>query len=147
MLVSFSPRGVSWWRSDDPGWLRTVDQYHTEYVRIILDNIVASLTAHPRRKFIQVEVAFFARWWADQSSATKDAVRALVANGQLEFVNGGWTMADEAVNTYEAMVNQLTYGTDFLRRELNVTVDIAWHIGTGGWLLTRAGRECAVHAR
>jgi hypothetical protein len=120
---------LSRFRSNDPGWLRTVDQYHTEYVRTILDNVVASLTAHPRRKFIQVEVSFFARWWADQPSSVRDAVRALVSNGQLEFVNGGWTMHDEAVNTYEAMVNQLTYGSNFLLSELNVTVDIAWHIG------------------
>ncbi len=38
-------------------------------------------------------------------------------------------MNDEAVNTYEAMVNQFTYGNHFLKSELNVTADIAWHIG------------------
>jgi hypothetical protein len=33
---------------------------------------------------------------------------SLLANGQLEFVGGGWVQSDEAVAMYEAVVNQMT---------------------------------------
>lgn len=35
-------------------------------------------------------MGFFARWWDEQSTKKKTAVKALVASGQLEFINGGW---------------------------------------------------------
>lgn len=36
-----------------------------------------------------------ARRWAEQDEDVQAKVQQLVANGQLEFVNGGWTMHDE----------------------------------------------------
>src|SRR4051812_3117889 len=47
----------------------------------------------------QVEQAFFQMWWARQPESIRDQVRGLVKNGQLEFINGGWCMHDEA-NTH-----------------------------------------------
>ena len=38
-------------------------------------------------------------------------------------------MHDEAVTTYTAIVNQMTFGLDFLKRELNVRPRVGWHIG------------------
>lgn len=114
---------------DDPGWLRNVDEYHNEYVRYILDNTVDALLQNTSRKFIQVEVSFFARWWKEQTPARKAQVLALVERHQLEFVNGGWVMADEACPTYENLVDALTLGHKFLQRELNISTRIGWHIG------------------
>ena len=37
-------------------------------------------------------------------------VRKLVANKQLEFVNAGWCMNDEATTLYNAIVDQMTLG-------------------------------------
>ena len=37
-------------------------------------------------------------------------VRKLVANKQLEFVNGGWCMNDEASTDYNAIIDQMTLG-------------------------------------
>jgi hypothetical protein len=37
-------------------------------------------------------------------------VRKLVANRQLEFVNGGWCMNDEAATDYNAIIDQMTLG-------------------------------------
>ena len=83
---------------DDVGWHKTVDQYYygsrkiidTGGVQYILDSVVLSLMADPARKFVYVEQAFFQRWWNEQTEAKKQDVRGLVANGQLEFINGGW---------------------------------------------------------
>ena len=37
-------------------------------------------------------------------------VRKLVANKQLEFVNGGWCMNDEAATDYNSIIDQMTLG-------------------------------------
>ena len=73
---------------------------HANVNSIISANIL-SLMEDPGRKFIYVEMAFWTRWWDEQSESKKADVRGLVARGQLEFINGGWSMHDE--------VNMLLY--------------------------------------
>ena len=100
---------------DDVGWLKTVDQYYSGTnrsidpagVKYILDTVVQELQRDARRTFIYVEIAFFARWWNEQSDATKEVVKKLVSNRQLEFVNGGWCMNDEAGTDYNAIIDQV----------------------------------------
>ena len=104
---------------DDVGWLKTVDQYYSGTnrsidpagVKYILDTVVQELQKDPRRTFIYVEIAYFARWWNEQSNATKAIVKTLVANRQLEFVNAGWCMNDEAGTDYNAIIDQVTFLT------------------------------------
>ena len=64
----------------------------------------------PTKKFIQVESAFFWTWWNEQNDFTKDLVKYLVANGQFEFIGGGWSMNDEAAAHYTAIIDQMTLG-------------------------------------
>lgn len=76
-------------------------------VQYILDNVITALLgalfplcvslasayfivpANPQRRFTYVEIAFFTRWWAEQTPAKQAAVRELVSEGRLEFVSGG----------------------------------------------------------
>ncbi len=103
---------------DDAGWLKTVDEYYSgtnnQVVKIgvvnILDSVVEELLRDPSKKFTYVEIGFFWRWWGEQNDATKKAVRGLVAQNQLEFVNGGWVMNDEAACHYEDIVEQMALG-------------------------------------
>ena len=44
-------------------------------VQYILDSVVQELQKDPNRTFIYVEMAFFTRWWNEQSNATKQVVR------------------------------------------------------------------------
>lgn len=74
-------------------------------VRHILDSTVASLLANPARKFVYVEQAFFQRWYAEQDAASAAVVAQLVAEGRLSFLNGGWSMHDEATTVYSDMVD------------------------------------------
>jgi alpha-mannosidase len=46
---------------DDTGWQITVDQYFSGEVYYIIDTVVSRLAENPDRKFIYVEVGFFAR--------------------------------------------------------------------------------------
>ena len=88
---------------DDVGWQITVDEYYTREVRSIINTVVEQLNLNPARRFIYVEQAFFQRWMREATDDQKASVRKLVANGQLEFINGGWCMHDEASTHYVDM--------------------------------------------
>lgn len=64
-------------------------------------------------RFIYVEMAFFWQWWEEQNQETRDVVRDLVAQGRLEFVNGGWCMNDEATTHYVDIIDQMSLGLRF----------------------------------
>lgn len=51
-------------------------------VQYILDSVIYSLLNDPTRRFIYVEMAFFSRWWKQQTNVTQDAVRNLVRQGE-----------------------------------------------------------------
>ena len=69
-------------------------------------------------RFIIVEMAFFQRWWQEQTEPTKEIVRGLVASGQLEFINGGWCMNDEAAAHYVDIVDQMSFGLMYVLKKL-----------------------------
>jgi len=101
-------------------------------VQYILDSVMYSLAENPDRKFIYVESAFFWRWWNEQTDSKKQQVRDFVKNGQLEFINGGWCMNDEATTYFESMIDQMTLGHRLLRQEFGITPKVAWHIDPFG---------------
>ncbi|EOA22308.1 hypothetical protein CARUB_v10002909mg [Capsella rubella] len=125
---------------DDVGWLKTVDQYYVgsnnsiqvACVQNVLDSIVPALLADKNRKFIYVEQAFFQRWWNEQSETIKRIVKDLIHSGQLELINGGMCMHDEAAPHYIDMIDQTTLGHRFIIREFNVTPRIGWQIDPFG---------------
>ncbi|KAG6542998.1 hypothetical protein Mapa_015494 [Marchantia paleacea] len=125
---------------DDVGWLKTVDQYYVGFhneiqeasVRDILTTVTKELEANPDRRYIQVETAFFARWWREQSEDQKARVKKLIADGQLEFINGGWCMHDEAATHYLDMIDQTTFGHLYLKREVGVIPKHGWQIDPFG---------------
>ncbi|KAI4327749.1 hypothetical protein L6164_020175 [Bauhinia variegata] len=125
---------------DDVGWLKTVDQYYVgsnnsiqgACVENVLDSVVASLQRDPNRKFSFAEIAFFRRWWVEQSPEVQEQVRKLVDAGQLEFINGGWCMHDEATVHYIDMIDQTTLGHRFIKEEFNKTPRAGWQIDPFG---------------
>ena len=125
---------------DDIGWLKTVDQYfygsaediQFTNVNVELTSVVNALLDNPSRKFSEVEMKFFSMWWNEQSDTMKDKVRGLVNNGQLELINGGWAMHDEACPTYEDMINNMMIGHDFILSEFGVKPRIGWQVDPFG---------------
>lgn len=117
---------------DDTGWIRTVDEYYEYEVQYIYDTVVTCLLENPQRKFISVEMAFFERWWNEQTEQRKNDTRFLVQNGQFEFVLGGWCMNDEANTNYVAEINQMTLGHQFILDNFGVRPKIAWHVDPFG---------------
>lgn len=55
-------------------------------VQYILDSVVDALLENPARRFIYVEMAFFWRWWNEQTPEKQDLVKQLVNEGQNETV-------------------------------------------------------------
>nr|6B9O_A Chain A, Alpha-mannosidase from Canavalia ensiformis (jack bean) [Canavalia ensiformis]6B9O_B Chain B, Alpha-mannosidase from Canavalia ensiformis (jack bean) [Canavalia ensiformis] len=125
---------------DDVGWLKTVDQYYVgsenyiqeACVENVLDSVVMSLQRDPNRKFVFGEMAFFHRWWLEQTPETKELVRKLVKAGQLEFVNGGWCMHDEATTHYIDMIDHTTLGHRFIQEQFNKIPRAGWQIDPFG---------------
>ena len=113
---------------DDVGFHRTVDQYFEEQVVWIYDTVIQQLSENPQRKFIFVEMAFMRRWWERQNNQIKNQTRRLLHAGQLEIVNGGWSMADEADTTMRGQLNNFQAGHEFARRELGVRPHVGWHV-------------------
>jgi len=131
---------------DDVGWLKTVDEYfyganssiQDAGVQYILDGTINALVADPTKKFIYVEIAFFERWWAQQTEYRKEQVRELVSQGRFEFINGGIVMNDEACTHYSAIVDQMSRGHEFIFREFGVRPRVGWHIDPFGHAATQA---------
>ena len=61
-------------------------------------------------------------------------MRQLVANGQLEFINAGWSMNDEACTDYNAIIDQMSIGLRFVEKTFGAAARprIAWHIDPFG---------------
>ena len=95
---------------DDVGYRQTADDYYTNSVRTIITSVVKQLQVNSDRKFTQVEMYFFHRWWSEQNKQTQDLVKKLVENGQLVFSNGGWTVNDEGSAHYNNIIDQMTLG-------------------------------------
>ncbi|KAI5071368.1 hypothetical protein GOP47_0013619 [Adiantum capillus-veneris] len=130
---------------NDPGWLRTVEEYYQERSRRILSTIVQALKKDKERKFIWEEMSYLERWWRDASEAEKRDFLTLVKNGQLEIVGGGWVMNDEANSHYYAIIEQITEGNLWLKDTVGVVPRNAWaidpfgHSPTMAYLLRRMG--------
>ena len=92
---------------DDTGWQVTVDQYFFDEVYYVVDTVVDQLLKDPNRHFIYVEIGFFARWWDDQPDERRNQTKALVANGQLEFINGGWCSERTLLPCYSLFPEEL----------------------------------------
>ena len=117
----------------DLGWLHTVEDYFYQqsYVNgqiiLIISTMILGLEDNPDRRFSMTEVKYFKMWWDLQTPIKKDQVKKLVKNGQLEFVNGGWSSHDEACPSYDMMLTNLMAGNRFLREEFgDLQVKIAW---------------------
>ena len=104
----------------------------------IITNVVRGLAADPKRRFSYVEQAFFQIWFETQADDVKATVRTLVANRQLVFLNGGFSMHDEAAPTYVDMLDNTAVGQRNIVNNFNVSAlpTIGWQ-----WVPSRAARK------
>ncbi|KAG6461991.1 hypothetical protein O3G_MSEX012984 [Manduca sexta] len=58
---------------NDPGWLKTFEQYFEWKTKNIINNIVQKLNQYPNMTFIWTEIAFLNAWW-ERSHPVKQKV-------------------------------------------------------------------------
>lgn len=119
----------------DAGWLQTENEYFwggNKCVKCIFDNVLSCLKNNFKRKFTVSDIFFFNKWYNTKNESDKADVKNLVRSGQLNFVNGGWVMHDEATTIYNHQIDQMRIGLEFLYREFGVTVDIGWQLDPFG---------------
>ncbi|XP_028077509.1 probable alpha-mannosidase At5g13980 [Camellia sinensis] len=101
-------------------------------VQNVLDPLIPALLADKNWKFIFIEQAFFQRWWRDQSEAVQSITKQFVSTGQLELINGGCCMDDEAASHYIDKIDQTTLGHWFIKEKFTVTPRVGWQINPFG---------------
>ena len=76
----------------------------------ILTAVIAGLVANPRRRFSYVEQAYFQVFFETQTPAMQQTIRTLVASKQLVFINGAFSMHDEASPSFVDMLDNTAIG-------------------------------------
>ena len=92
----------------------TAEEYFEQLVRPIRDSQIEALSADGTRRYCWAEIMFFARWWDDQPDMVRARARQLAREGRLEFVEGGWSQADELVVSLDERIQNLEAGHQWL---------------------------------
>lgn len=81
---------------------------------------------------------FFKMWWDEQNEEKREQTKNLVKTGQLEIINAGWSMHDEACPIYEDMLNNMMIGHEWVLETFGVKPRIGWQIDPFGHSNTNA---------
>lgn len=137
----------------DPGYGLTFNGYYRSKSRHTLTNMVKKLDQYSDMTFQWAETIFLERWWRDISDDLKSRARALIQDGRLEILSGGWVMPDEAITHYSPVIDQLIEGHQWLWENLGVKPKNNWandpfgYSSTFPYLWKKSGMENMVILR
>lgn len=119
----------------DEGWLKTVTGYESE-VHHILDSVVSSLRKDADRRFTWGEVYYFKTWYEGLERANKKKeisyIHHLIKSKRFFFVCYGIVQNDEALPSYYSIIEQITFGLNWLKEKFDIEPKIAWQIDPFG---------------
>lgn len=112
------------------GWLEeNATRTNSPYigaVKDILDSVYEQLVKNDTRTFTYAETKFFKLWYENQTAEVQDKVKSFVKDGRLDLVNGGWSSPDEAVTTYDALIDNFMVGQQWLYKTFDHHSKISW---------------------
>ncbi|KAL4477151.1 hypothetical protein ABPG72_008885 [Tetrahymena utriculariae] len=125
---------------DDYGWIFNIQESYNNpspfegqgAVRDILYSVFDEVQKNPLRKFNQADIGFLDMWWQSISEQQMDTYRSLVQSGQIEILNGGWVMHDEATAYFEDMIENMTVGHLWVKDQFNIVPTIGWQLDPFG---------------
>ncbi|XP_072931215.1 alpha-mannosidase 2 [Epargyreus clarus] len=138
---------------NDPGWLKTFEQYFEWKTKDIINNIVQKLHQYPNMTFIWTEISFLNAWWERSHPVKQKALKKLIKEGRLEITTGGWVMPDEACTHIYSLVDQFIEGHHWVKTNLGILPKTGWSIDTFGhgatvpYILDKSGLEGTVIQR
>lgn len=138
---------------NDPGWLKTFEQYFELKTKNIINNIVSKLTQHHNMTFIWSEISFLNAWWERSHPVKQKAFKKLVREGRLEITTGGWVMPDEACTHVYSLIDQFIEGHIWVKNNLGIEPKTGWSIDPFGhgptvpYLLDQSGLEGTIIQR
>ncbi|VDN06230.1 unnamed protein product [Thelazia callipaeda] len=103
---------------NDPGWIKTFEEYYEVHTQNILNNMLTSLQKMDEMRFVYAEMSFFEKWWAEIDEKSREIVKQLLKSGKLEILTGGWVMPDEANSHYYAVISQLMEGHEWIQNHI-----------------------------
>jgi hypothetical protein len=126
----------------DLGWLMTAEEYYQRGVSAIYESVLSALENSPgdvsdrlRRRFGFSEVGFLKMYLKEKPELADQRlhrIRSLLAKGQLEFINGAMSEADEACPGYEDFMDNFFYGQRFLMTRFGKAAKSSWQIKSFG---------------
>ncbi|KAI5636971.1 alpha mannosidase middle domain-containing protein [Phthorimaea operculella] len=138
---------------NDPGWLKTFEQYFELKSKNIINNMVQKLQQYPNMTFIWTEMSFLSAWWERSHPVKQKALKKLIKEGRLEITGGGWVMPDEACTHVYSIIDQFIEGHQWLKNNLDVSPKTGWSIDPFGhgptvpYLLDKSGFDGAIIQR
>uniref|UniRef100_A0A0N4ZW48 Alpha-mann_mid domain-containing protein n=1 Tax=Parastrongyloides trichosuri TaxID=131310 RepID=A0A0N4ZW48_PARTI len=123
---------------DDPGWLKTFEQYYDQDVSSILYGALNYLTKNNSMKFVYVEMSFFELFYSTLNVQQRENVKKLLKENKLEIITGGWVMSDEANSHFVSQIIELFEGHEFVKNQLDYIPTNHWSIDPFGLSPTMA---------
>ncbi|KAI3378617.1 hypothetical protein SNEBB_002454 [Seison nebaliae] len=125
---------------NDPGWIKTYENYFETQTKHILDSLLHSLYEEPNKRFIWAEISYLYLWWNQASNEDRKRMKYIIEEKKrMQIVTGGWVMPDEANSDIYSLINQLIDGHQWLNENMpNVVVNNGWSIDPFGYGPTNA---------
>ena len=78
------------------------------------------------------DIIYFRRYYEDQDAETKEIIKRLISNGQLDVQHGGLVSPDSACPNYSDVLRNFEIGHDYLREGFGITPNIAMQLDPFG---------------
>ena len=120
---------------DDLGWLVTEQEYEDLLVSHILRSSSTYLAGDPRTKFSFCNIGFL-KHWIDSDYKNSQLFKKVVDSGQMEILNGGFAVHDNAATYFDDIINTYEYGREFVFKQFGLIPRTGWLIDPFGLSLT-----------